>query len=310
VRLFWRAANRGRDGRPIILFFNDFFGDPPDTESLAHIGGCTFTTDRRTIARAAAVVFHIPSLPNLSKMRKRRGQLWVAWSMESEVHYPQLADQAFMQNFDLTITYQRSADIWCSYLPNAAAFERALATPIPPKTDDAPVVMLQTSTIDRCGRNRFAQELMSHIKIDSFGRFLNNRQLETTDRGHETKLALIAPYKFCIAFENSIAVDYVTEKFFDPFLVGTVPIYRGASNIDMFAPGDNAFIDASKFSGPRDLADFLNHLDSDQDAYRQFFKWREIGLSAGFNRLLLAASKEPFCQLCEIVRERQAMARR
>jgi len=227
MRFFWRRANDNRDV-PIILFGNDFFGHPPNTESLRHIEGCSFTTDRRVIARAAAVVFHIPSLQTLPKARKYPHQLWVAWSMESEVHYPQLADRAFMQNFDLAMTYQRSADIWCPYLPSAAALERALANPIPAKTADAPAVMLQTSAIDHSGRNRLAMELMTQMKIDSYGRFLNNRQPEIPDRGQETKLSLIAPYKFCLAFENSIAVDYVTEKFFDPFLAGTVPVYFGS----------------------------------------------------------------------------------
>ena len=304
MTFFWSRINRNRSGKPIILFFNDFFGRPPDTESLAH-HDCAFTTDRRVLRKAAAVVFHIPSLQKslrkFNKTRKRPGQLWVAWSMESEVNYPLLADDAFMRNFDLTMTYKRSADLWCSYLPKRSALERALATPVPAKTANAPAVMLQSSAIDRCGRNQYARELMTHMKVDSYGRFLNNRQVEASDRGHQTKLAIIAPYKFCLAFENSIAVDYVTEKFFDPLLAGTVPVYRGAGNAAAFAPGDNAFIDASKFAEPRELAKFLTELDRDEDAYRQYFKWRESGLSTDFERLVSAASKEPFGQLCEIV---------
>jgi Glycosyltransferase family 10 (fucosyltransferase) C-term/Fucosyltransferase, N-terminal/Glycosyl transferase family 2 len=305
VRLFWRAAYRDRGSKPVILFFNDFFGRPPDTQSLARYDACVFTTDRRKLGQAAAVIFHIPSLKKLGKVRKRPGQLWVAWSMESEVNYPKLADPAFMRNFDLTMTYRTSADIWSDYLPSELEFERALAAPLPAKNASAPAVMFQSSNVDRSGRNEFARELMSHMPVDSYGRFLNNRQIAVEDRGHETKLATIASYKFSLGFENSIADDYVTEKFFDPFLAGTVPVYRGAANVEMFAPGENAFIDATKFAGPRELAEHLMKLDQDEDAYRQYFRWRENGLSADFKRLLARSSKGPFCQLCEIVLARR-----
>ena len=144
---------------------------------------------------------------------------------------------------------------------------------------------------------------MKHVGIHSYGNFLKNRPLMMEDRGRETKLSVIAGYKFCIGFENSIASDYVTEKFFDPLLAGTVPVYLGAPNVDRFAPGKNAFIDVSGFSGPQELARFLVHLASDERAYREYFNWRESGLSPEFV-LLSAASKDPFCRLAEIVVDR------
>ena len=38
-------------------------------------------------------------------------------------------------------------------------------------------------------------------------------------------------YKFCIAIENSLATDYVTEKIYDSLAAGCLPIYYGAPNI-------------------------------------------------------------------------------
>ena len=157
------------------------------------------------------------------------------------------------------------------------------------------------SAFDASGRNQFARELMAHMKINSYGSFLNNRQFATPDSGREAKLALIANYKFCLGFENSIAPDYVTEKFFDPLISGSVPVYRGAPNVDLFAPGVNSFIDASKFAGPRELAEFLVYLDNNDEAYRSYLAWREAGLSTGFEALLARHEVEPFCQLCRIV---------
>ena len=285
--------------KAIILFFNDFFGRPADTD-VSCGDACEFTTDRRRFYEATAVVFHIPTLAGLGALQKRPGQLWVAWSMESCVNYPLIADRSFMRNFDIRMTYEQTADIWCPYLPSECEFEQALATPLAAKTAAASTVMFQTADFDRSGRNAFAREMMEYMKVDSYGSFLRNRQLDVPDRGRETKLRLMASYKFCIGFENSIAPDYVTEKFFDPLRAGSVPVYRGAPNVEVFAPGPNAFIDASCFSGPRELAEFLTFLDNDDQAYRRYFAWREVGLSEHFRAHLARRGAEPFCRLCKM----------
>ena len=291
--------------KSLILFFNDFFDRPADTAALSCGDRCEFTADRGRLCDAAAVIFHIPSMDGIGRVKKYPGQMWVAWSMESRVNYPLLADRSFMDKFDIHMTYEQSADIWCPYLPRRRDFKQALATPIAPKTESACAVMLQSAAFDASGRNHFARELMGHMKIDSYGRFLNNRQLATVGTGREAKLRLIANYKFCLGFENSIAPDYVTEKFFDPLISGTIPVYRGAPNVDAFAPGANSFIDASKFAGPRELADFLIDLDKSDEAYRQYLAWREAGLSTGFEALLSRHEVEPFCQLCQLVTGKQ-----
>jgi hypothetical protein len=46
-------------------------------------GACEFTSDRASRPRATAVVFHIPTLRSMTLPRKRPGQPWAAWSMES-----------------------------------------------------------------------------------------------------------------------------------------------------------------------------------------------------------------------------------
>ncbi len=127
--------------KPLILFFNDYFDEPLAAADFAIAGPCRFTEDRRLFRKAAAVVFHIPTLSRSFWLRKPRGQLWVAWSIESEANYPRLTDPAFMRKYDLAMTYRQSSDIWCPYIPRAATFEQALAAPIPPKTGTAPAVM-------------------------------------------------------------------------------------------------------------------------------------------------------------------------
>jgi hypothetical protein len=289
--------------RPLILFATSVFGRSPDT-TFACRQGCEFTTDRRRLREADAVVFHLPSANNLRRARKYPGQLWVAWSMESRVSYPLLADAAAMRHFDIVMSYERSADIWCSYLPHGTEFEEAFRNPPPPKTDTAPAVLFQSARHDLCGRNLFLRDLIRFMRIDSYGAFLKTRDLDVPDVGHATKVQVIGRYKFCLAFENSIAPDYVTEKFFEPLLAGSVPVYRGAPNVEEFAPGENCFVDASRFDGPRALAEYLNHLSTDTAAYRELHAWRERPLRGAFLEKLAPMQEDTFCTLCALVHAR------
>lgn len=43
-------------------------------------------------------------------------------------------------------------------------------------------------------------------------------------------------YKFYLSFENSICVDYVTEKFWNALLFNTVPIVYGGADYLEIAP--------------------------------------------------------------------------
>ena len=92
--------------------------------------------------------------------------------------------------------------------------------------------MMISSPFNKSHRLEYIQELMKYIKVDSYGKIFNNKKLENdTGQKSKSKLELYRNYKFVIAFENSIEIDYVTEKFFDPLSVCSVPIYYGAPNI-------------------------------------------------------------------------------
>lgn len=291
-------------GRPLILFFNQFFTETQQTDFLECRAECEFTHDRARFAEADAVVIHLPACPKIWEARKYPGQLWVAWCLESDVTVPALRDPRFMRHFDLTMTYRRDADAWWPYLPPLGfppSPTTGLMTPMAAKTERAPAVLFQSASYDRSGRNAFAFELMKKVRVDSYGRFLTNRKLREPDRGPATKLAVISRYKFCLAFENSRTVDYVTEKFFHPLMAGSVPVYRGAPNIADFAPGEKSYIDADDFTGPGELAEYLNHLDGDDAAYREYFRWKSADFSPGFQAMIDRLQRHPLCSLCEIV---------
>ncbi|MFN4280736.1 glycosyltransferase family 10 domain-containing protein [Thermosynechococcus sp.] len=62
--------------------------------------------------------------------------------------------------------------------------------------------------------------------------------------------------RFSIVYENAIFRGYITEKIFDAFCAGNVPVYWGAPDVTDYIPKD-CFIDRREFSSYEDLYWFL-----------------------------------------------------
>ena len=74
----------------------------------------------------------------------------------------------------------------------------------------------------------------------------------------ESKYEVLGKYQFSLCFENMAMQGYVTEKIFDCFYAGAIPLYWGASDIEDLIPED-AYIDCRKLSSWGAL---LQHVES------------------------------------------------
>jgi hypothetical protein len=122
-----------------------------------------------------------------------------------------------------------------------------------------------------------------------------------TQRG---KLRLASRYRYVIAIENSIGFDYVTEKLYESFASGAVPIYLGAPNVRDFIPHADAIVHAVDFSSPHALADHLRHLDRDETAWLRYHAWRGRSVPKHFEDLQAVANLNTMpltCRLCACV---------
>ncbi len=78
------------------------------------------------------------------------------------------------------------------------------------------------------------------------------------------KLDVIKNYRFSICYENTQGTPgYISEKIFDCFAAGCIPIYWGASNIENFIP-KNCFIDRRDFKSMEELHDFMNSMTKNE----------------------------------------------
>ncbi len=83
------------------------------------------------------------------------------------------------------------------------------------------------------------------------------------------KSQTLGQYTFALCFENMILKGWITEKIFDCFFAGTIPIYWGAPDIEEYVPAE-CFIDMRKFSGYPELRLFLKSLnDTEVQTYRE-----------------------------------------
>jgi hypothetical protein len=99
-------------------------------------------------------------------------------------------------------------------------------------------------------RAEFFLRLNEVRHVGSFGRVLNNEG--ALPDSWEAKMEVLRQSTFTIAFENTIAPGYVTEKLVQPLLAGSIPIYWGAREaLSDFNP--DAFIAADNFSNMDDL---------------------------------------------------------
>jgi hypothetical protein len=92
----------------------------------------------------------------------------------------------------------------------------------------------------------------------------------TAHRGiAKSKAETLSRYRFALCFENMRIKGWITEKIFDCFFAGTVPVYWGAPDVGEFIPRE-AFIDMCAFEDFAELREFLHTLTTeDIDRYRQ-----------------------------------------
>lgn len=75
-----------------------------------------------------------------------------------------------------------------------------------------------------------------------------------------TKVDYLKYFRFCYAYENVKGIPgYITEKIFDTFQAGTVPIYWGAPNISDYIP-ENCYILRENFPDDEALYSYIKNM--------------------------------------------------
>lgn len=113
----------------------------------------------------------------------------------------------------------------------------------------------------------------------------------------KSKAETLGKYKFALCFENQILNGWITEKIFDCFLAGTIPIYWGPPDIESYIP-KSCFIDMRDFENYEELRSFLKALSQKEiREYRE--NARAYMESPGYTPFKKAAFTELIARIVE-----------
>ncbi|MGY1410422.1 MULTISPECIES: glycosyltransferase family 10 domain-containing protein [unclassified Luteimonas] len=117
-------------------------------------------------------------------------------------------------------------------------------------------------------RQRLAMDLQGKFKAcHVFGKnWPNSVALEGESRAgawHDAKLEALQVYAFNLSLENTIIENYVTEKIWDSFRVGCVPVYYGTGSGVESVVSKDSYINCANFSSVEDLFEHMRSMTLD-----------------------------------------------
>lgn len=294
---------------------------------------CMFTENKKELSKADVIVFHAPKHSMNTGLRaKYPNALFVMITMEQPKYAPILGKLSYLEKYmDLMITYSMAPqypgttvpNMPITYFPLNIVSPQAVLQPPRPFSQKTGYgsgvqVVLFASNCERAGateRSKYISELMKYIKVHSYGQcFHNIDEPEMPEdpnwppvaQRRARKVKVLSNYKFYLAFENAPVPDYVSEKVFEGLIAGSLPIYRGTSGINRFVPSNNSVIDANNLT-PRELAEKIKKLSTDEQAYNKYFEFKQKPLSEHFKQITLKAFSHPniLCRICDYTMNRQ-----
>ena len=250
---------------------------------------CELTRNRSRIEEASLVVFSSSdSKPEWPEVRFEN-QTYIHFLNERPGPWHEWL-QRYEGKINLTWNYRRDADI------SQHAIVRKLNEPInytisvPLSSRNRSVVWVVSHCKASSQRDVYAHELAKHIDVDIYGYcgFLKCSR----DLRQECLTMFRDTYKFYLSFENRICKDYITEKFFHPLHNELIPVVLGGGDYKSLSP-PHSYIDVKDYKSPKELADYLHHLEQNEDEYNAYFDWIK-------NYYFESTNDDRTCILCNI----------
>lgn len=305
--LIWNAYSR---------FELEIFGEGSDTFASHNcpINNCLITKNRSWAALHDfdAVIFNMPPL-SIYKFPvddyRRQDQRYIFFSQEPPPYIGEEVDK-FNHFFNWTMSYASHSDIRYHYgevipLPSAPTTHSSRTAYINSTRHGENFAAGKTKIVawfvshcfTQSRREKYVTIMRQYIPVDIYGGCyslrcpMNESAFLSTEPCYDM---LDHNYKFYLAFENSFCNDYITEKFFNILQRRIIPVVMGGANYSAIAP-PHSYIDALMYS-PRQLADYLKLLASNDQLYNEYFWWKPHFKIV--RRYPLLASNA-LCSLCE-----------
>lgn len=281
---------------PILLWWSGglFPHFPGDTERIdCARSSCLATSNRKVqqYKRTASIIFYGTDFRAYeAPLPRLQHQTWALFHEESPMNNYFLSHGPGIRLFNYTATFRRESDypLTLQWLPSLDYLLKPTAVPLEEKNrlrreGLAPVLYIQSHCDVPSNRDRYVQELMKYIEVDSYGKCQNNKPLPehledtSTATGEDPQfMNFVARYKFHLAMENGLCPDYMTEKLWRPLHQGCVPIYRGSSVVADWMPNKHSVIIIDDFPSPKALTDFIKFLDENDEEYAKYLEFKNV----------------------------------
>lgn len=262
------------------------------TKDSCPVSNCILTNDRNQFENADAILFHdrISNVP----LTKYLHQRWIYFTMESPCNAVKIPRNFNFINW--TQTFRNDSDIihpYASFCKRETNLKINYQEIIKRKTKLAAIFVSNCDSNNN--RIKYVKELMKYIPIDVFGacaKYFEQTNSCTRNNAEDCNKMLNEQYKFYLSFENSFYPGYVTEKYFNILELNVVPIVRGDANYNEIGP-PKSFINTKNFSTTKDLAHYINFLDTHDEDYIEYLRYKENYHQACSNHDIR------FCALCK-----------
>lgn len=279
---------------------------------------CSYSSNKLDLLESDAILFKMRAIKNKSILPVERlpHQKWVFYEGESPQltwsHIPRLDPEDVHHVFNITSTYAEDSDVPIRSLMKCEINEERLV-----QLQDYNFAANKSKAVawfvSHCDtpskRESYARELAEYIPVDiygacgnfscgaqSWGVEVSKDDLRECDRVH-----LNGTYRFYLSFENSLCVNYITEKMNRVFLenLNIIPIVMGYENYSRILP-PGSFIDVRDFKSPELLANHLRKIASDDNLYNSYVR-RKMAVSC------LPPVSVPYqCRLCEYLHKHRS----
>ncbi|KAI6660690.1 hypothetical protein LOD99_10301 [Oopsacas minuta] len=116
-----------------------------------------------------------------------------------------------------------------------------------------------------------------------------------------SKIEAIRPYKIHLAFENGDSTNFVTDKIYQAFEAGVLPVWMGTRDVATAVP-KGSYIDVADFDTPKDLALYLIEVLADETLYQSYFEWKNKPFDKEFDDRFRVLWTDPFnCRMCRYI---------
>ncbi|CAG9565985.1 unnamed protein product [Danaus chrysippus] len=273
---------------------------------------CIFTRDKGRFdgdyTKFDAIIFNEDILSTNERPIKRDpSQIYIFSTLESSYTVPacEIHDDDY---FNWTFTYRLDSDIVWSYFQVRSLKGQIVAPRVSVtwKQNNHPVKKKIRYILKR--KNKAAAWLVSHCRADSLRddyltrlqEHLFHYSLKIDVYGDCSKrkcpnnacgYMIRKDYYFYMAFENSFADDYVTEKILHGYENYAVPIVYGGANYSRFLP-PGSYINAREIH-PYNLAFKMYQAIKNREIYLKYFKWTNL------YTITSEVKPHPLCEVCK-----------